>query len=162
MGNKSTSATSDLSDASKCCCCSAHSPPPPPRSAVTAWGADELDRGGASATHTAADSPSTLGNITTPNSATQKQGPKHKTESLDQNNCLAAEKHCPGSLGNREGKATVDKWADSCVHRSENWHWVRNRAAAVGIKIEVRKAKVRGLGEVFLSRDLEGEGSRKR
>jgi len=37
-----------------------------------------------------------------------------------------------------------------------------NGAAAVGIKIEVRKAKVRGLGEVFLSRDLEGEGSRKR
>ena len=36
-----------------------------------------------------------------------------------------------------------------------------NGAAAVGIKIEVRKAKVRGLGEVFLSRDLEGEGSRK-
>ena len=54
VGNKSTSATSDLSDASKCCCCSAHTPPPPPpRSAVTAWGADELDRGGASATHTA-------------------------------------------------------------------------------------------------------------
>ena len=61
-----------------------------------------------------------------------------------------------------EGKATVDKWADSWVDRSENWHLVRNGAAAVGIKIEVRKAKVRGLGEVFLSRDLEGEGSRKR
>ena len=39
--------------------------------------------------------------------------------------------------------------------------WCENGAAAVGIKIEVRKAKVRGLGEVFLSRDLEAEGSRK-